>query len=100
MITHLVFFNLEAEAQGRTAEENIRMLQERLNALPARIPALQSLSCGPVLSSTPASFDFGLWTTFEDADALETYRVHPAHQEVVAFIKEVTTTRAVVDYVS
>ena len=99
MVIHLVFFKLLPEAGGKTAAENQAEMIRRLQELPAKIPELQSLSAGADFSRTPASFDVGLYTAFADEAAMETYRVHPAHQEVVAFIKEVTSDRAVVDYV-
>ena len=99
MLTHLVFFRFK-DAEGRSADENAAHAKAMLEALPAQIPELQSLSCGHDVSRTPASFDLGLSTTFVDAEALEIYRVHPAHQEVIAFIKATTSDRAVVDYLS
>jgi len=99
MVIHLVFFKLLPEAGGKTAAENQTEMIRRLKELPARIPELKALSVGPDFSKTPASFDVGLYTAFESEQDLETYRVHPAHQEVVAFIKSVSADRAVVDYV-
>lgn len=98
MITHLVFFNMLPEAGGRDAAANAAELVRRLRALPAQIPEIRALEAGTDLSQTPASFDVGLYTRFDSADALETYRVHPAHQEVIAFVKETTSQRAVVDF--
>ena len=100
MIVHLVFFRFAEQAGGRTAAANMARVQALLEGLPAKIPELQSLSCGIDRSRGPASFDFGLSTTFASWDDLEAYRVHPAHQEVVAVIQEVTTARAVVDFKS
>jgi len=98
MITHLVFLRFASEANGKTAAENMAKIKTLLEALPAAIPELHSLSCGVDQSRSPASYDFGLNTTFASWDDLETYRVHPAHQKVVELIKVVTTERAVVDY--
>ncbi len=100
MITHLVFFRFHETAEGRSGVENAARAKEMLEALPAQIPEIQSLSCGLDISQTPASFDLGLLTTFADAAALETYRVHPAHQSVVTFIQATTSERAVVDFES
>jgi hypothetical protein len=35
---------------------------------------------------------------FKDAQGLESYQKHPEHQKVVAFVKEVTSERASIDY--
>lgn len=98
MITHLVFFRFQEQAGGRDAGGNMAHLQMMLEALPAAIPEIQSLTCGADRSRSPASYDFGLSSTFGSWEDLETYRVHPAHQKVVEFVKEVTSDRAVVDY--
>lgn len=98
MIVHLVFFRFKESANGHSASENMARARHMLNALPARIPQIRELSAGPDISRSVASYDFGLYTAFESAEDLETYRVHPDHQTVVSFIGEVTSERAVVDY--
>ncbi|NBD38348.1 MAG: Dabb family protein [Verrucomicrobia bacterium] len=98
MITHLVFFRMKAEASGRDAAENAADLVRRLQELPGKIPQLQELEAGTDFSATPASYDVGLYTCFATREDLEIYRDHPEHQKVVAFVKEVTSERAVVDF--
>lgn len=98
MITHLVFFNMLPEAGGMSGDANARELVRRLKALPGKIPELVELEAGLDFSGTPASYDVGLMTRFKSREDLETYRVHPAHQEVVKFVQETTSARAVVDY--
>jgi hypothetical protein len=98
MIIHLVFFRFAPQAEGRDANANMALVRERLEALPAKIPALVSLACGVDRVRSPASWDFGLHTTFANWEDLETYRVHPEHQAVVKLIQAVTTERAVVDF--
>lgn len=98
MITHLVFFRMKEEASGRNARENAVELVRRLRELPDKIAALESLEAGTDFSATPASYDVGLYTRFATREDLETYRDHPEHQKVVAFVQEVTSERAVVDF--
>ena len=98
MIHHLVFFRFNETALGKSKEANIAAVKAMLNELPDAIPCIESLNCGVDFSRSPASFDFGLYTTFKTAEDLETYRVHPAHQAVVEIIKATTSDRAVVDY--
>ncbi|MCC5840367.1 MAG: Dabb family protein [Opitutales bacterium] len=97
MIRHIVFFRMK----GGGAEEirrNALELKARLEALPPLIPQIQHLECGLDVVRSEASYDLSLTVDVHDLSALEAYRVHPAHQKVVAFVKEVTTARAVVDY--
>jgi len=100
MVTHLVFFNMQPEAAGRTGRENAETLVGMLNALPKSIPELLELQAGLDFSQSPASFQVGLLTKFHSREALEAYRVHPEHQKVVEFVKKTTSDRAVVDFES
>ncbi|HSH09314.1 MAG TPA: Dabb family protein [Oceanipulchritudo sp.] len=98
MIVHLVFFNMLPEAVGSSAKDNANSLVEQLRALPAQIPAIVELEAGLDFSNSPASYEVGLLTKFQSREDLETYRVHPAHQKVVEFVKATTSNRAVVDF--
>ena len=98
MILHLVFFKMLPEAEGASGEENAQRLVKQLNALPAKIPEIVELQAGLDFSNTPASYDVGLLTKFATREDLETYRVHPDHQEVVAFVQKTTAARAVTDF--
>jgi hypothetical protein len=98
MVTHLVFFKMLPRAEGASAEENAAKLVNMLNGLPAKIPELVKLEAGIDFSRSPASYDVGLVTHFNSEADLETYRVHPEHQKVVAFVQKTTSARAVVDY--
>ena len=86
------------EAEGATGEENAQKLVEMIRQLPSAIPEVVELEVGHDISKSPASFEIGLLSKFQTAEDLETYRVHPAHQEVVAFLQKTTSARAVVDY--
>jgi hypothetical protein len=98
MITHLVFFKMLPEAEGASGAENAAKLVAMLEGLPARIPELLKLEAGTDFSNSPASYDVGLLTQFRTKEDLESYRVHPDHQEVVKFVQKTTSDRAVVDF--
>jgi hypothetical protein len=100
MLVHLVFFRFKESAQGRTAEENAILLESQLKALPAKIPEIRSLQAGRNLIEGDGQFHLGLYTTFDDAEALERYRMHPAHQKVIQFILETTEARSAVDFLA
>lgn len=98
MITHLVFFTMLPEAEGSSGAENAVKLVTLLQGLPPNIPEIRELEAGLDFSKSPASYDVGLLTKFASKADLETYRVHPEHQKVVAFVQKTTASRAVVDY--
>ncbi len=97
-LRHLVFFRLSAAEGSREFEAVRDKLTAMLRRLPDEIEEIKSLRVGANALSSPASWDIALETSFGSLEALERYRVHPAHEEVVKFIQEVTRERAVVDY--
>ena len=94
MIVHIVMFNFKEE--NKTA--NIAKTQEMLNALVEKIEPLLSMEVGVDFNQSERAMDLSLISTFESKAGLSTYATHPAHLEVVAFIKEVTVLSKVVDY--
>ena len=79
--------------------ENIKQASEMLNALVSKIDPLLSMEVGVDFAQSERAFDVSIYTTFNTKEDLATYAVHPAHVEVVNFIKEVTEISRVVDYV-
>ena len=89
MIKHMVMWNLQKKAKGRTAAENAKIIMERLKALNGRIPGMKMLEVGMDFSRSPMSFDMGLYSEFESRKALDDYQEHPEHAAVRDFIFEV-----------
>ena len=94
MVVHIVMFRFKEENK----EANIAKVKAMLDALPEKIPTLKSMETGIDFSRSERSMDLVLTSTFDDRDGLETYRLHPAHLEVVEYIKKVTIESRVVDY--
>jgi len=94
MVVHIVMFRFKEENK----EENIAKVKGMLEALVDKIEPLKSMEVGVDFLHSERSMDLVLTSTFDDKEGLEAYRIHPAHQEVVAFIKEVTIESRVVDY--
>jgi len=94
MIVHIVMFAFKEENK----RENLLKAKNLLDALVDKIPSLNSMEVGLDFMQSERSFDLVLTTTFNDKEGLSTYAVHPAHIEVVSFIKEVTEAAKVVDY--
>lgn len=94
MIVHIVMFDFKKENKL----ENIAKAKMMLEALVEKIEPLLSMEVGVDFNGSERAMDLSLISTFETKEDLHTYAVHPAHLEVVAFIKEVTELSKVVDY--
>jgi len=70
-----------------------------LQALVGVVPGIELLEVGSKQAASPAdNFDVVLISEFKTWADLQAYAVHPEHQKVVAFAKEVVSSRAAVDY--
>ena len=99
MLIHIVLWKLKASARGKTREENAVELKHRLEALKGLIPQIQELKVSFDFRKPAPSYEVCLDSMFKDEQALEKYQKHPDHQKVVAFVKEVTSDRAAIDYI-
>lgn len=98
MIKHIVMWTLKDEAAGASKADNARAMKQKLVALAGLIPCLRKIEVGiDVFAATP-DCDVILYTEFASRADLDAYQVHPEHQKVVAFVKQVAASRSVVDY--
>lgn len=95
MIVHIVMFKFEDENK----KNNIHKAKEMLLALEDKIDELLSMEVGINFDTAARAFDLSIYTKFKSKEDLETYALHEAHLEVVAFIKAVTIESKVVDYI-
>lgn len=98
MIKHIVMWTLKEEAHGLGREQLAERIKADLEALPPQIPGIRHLEVGINALPSDAACDLCLVSGFDSWDDLETYRLHPEHQKVVAFVKEAVASRHVVDY--
>lgn len=98
MLKHIVMWKFKEEAEGRSREENLRLVKQQLLALQGVIPELKAIEVGLDVSHTDMSYDMVLVTAFEDPAALQRYQEHPEHQKISQYVAKVRTSRAVVDY--
>lgn len=94
MIVHIVMFKFKEENR----DANVAKAKEMLEALVEKIEPLLSMEVGVDFNRSERAFDLSLYSTFETKEGLAEYAVHPAHLEVVEFIKAVTEASRVVDY--
>jgi hypothetical protein len=98
MIRHIVCWKFLENAEGCSKEENLRKAKSMLDALPHAIPEILSLEVGIDVTRGSGSFDLALNGTFESAQSLQAYQRHPAHMNVVPFLRRVQSEKSVVDY--
>lgn len=98
MIKHLVFWKMQASAEGRSAEENAALMVEKLNSLKGLVPQALEIEAGVDFNRSDAAWDVALYTSFRTREDLDAYQVHPEHLKVVAFVRSVVSSRSVVDF--
>lgn len=98
MIKHIVAWNFADEAEGADKATNVALVADALRALPAVIDGIVEFEVVVAQPGMDMTFDLALNSAFTDAEALQTYAVHPEHQKVVALIGARRTGRACIDY--
>lgn len=97
MIRHVVAFAL-ADGDPAVRTEQAAEAARRLQALVGVVPSLRSMSAGANALDLPGNWDLVLVADFDDAAGLDAYQVHPAHEEVAAFIGGIRSDRVAVDF--
>jgi hypothetical protein len=97
MIRHVVTWKLAEQDAAQRAEQAAEVAR-RLNALDGVVPQLRSISAGANVAYPEANWDVTLVADFDSIDELEAYQVHPAHEEIVAFVRSVVASRVAVDF--
>lgn len=98
MIHHIVMFKLLETPDGNQKERNKLEVKKQLEGLPAKIDVIRSMEVGINVKESARAFDIVLVSTFDNLEDLETYRVHPAHQEFVDYVGQIREQTASVDY--
>jgi hypothetical protein len=73
-------------------------MERLLDDLPNKIVEIQTYEFGRDVLKSDRSYDFALVALFANLPALERYRTHPAHQEVLAQINRISQNIVVVDF--
>ncbi|RFU65289.1 Dabb family protein [Peribacillus glennii] len=85
MVEHIVLIKFLEEP----SETQIQELIQKTLALKVVIPGIMDIRQGSNFSSRNKGYQVGLTVRFEDRASLENYGPHPAHQEIVKFLKEI-----------
>ena len=95
MVKHIVMIDFKEENK----KENMQKVKTMLKALVGKVPTLLSMEVGINFSLEERAMDLSLYSSFEDEEGLKAYATHPAHLEVLSFIKSVATGSKVSDYI-
>lgn len=96
-IRHVVAWKLAA-GDPATRAEHAAEVTRRIQALVGVVPSIRSLNIGPNTAYPEVNGDVAVVADFDDLAGLEEYQVHPAHQEVVAYVRGVVADRIAVDF--
>jgi hypothetical protein len=98
MFVHIVLWKLKDSANGKSREENARLMKERYEEIANMLDGLVRMHVG--LNAIPGAdaADIALYMEFESRAAFEAYYQHPAHTALASFVKEVREDRRVIDY--
>ena len=91
MLTHVVCFKFGSLDHAHEA-------CRRLLSLQGQVPTLREIEAGVDITRSERSYDLALITRFDDEAGMDAYQVHPAHQEVVAYIRSVAMGAVAVDF--
>jgi len=97
-VKHIVAWKLKDEAFGKSKEDNVQEIKERLMALPVIIPQILSIEVGSDTKIDDMAYDCVLIATFASYEDLSIYKNHPAHKEVSKWVRQVIESRIVVDF--
>lgn len=98
MIKHIVFWQLKDEANGKSKQENMQLVKEKLMSCANVVPGITAFEVGMATGKLPCTYDVALYSAFESEAALDAYQVHPDHQAIKTFIGSVVSARQCMDY--
>lgn len=98
MVKHIVMWNVVESHEGMDRQELLGEIKSRIEAMKGVVPQVREIEVGIDFNGSAAAYDIVLYSTFDSRADLDTYQVHPAHEEIKKFVGAVTTARAVVDY--
>jgi len=97
MIRHLVLWTLSTDDPAEKARI-VAELEAKFTALVPLIDGTERLDIRADVGDTEGNWDVVLDADHRDAEALEYYQVHPAHLDVVDYVKSVVNGRVCIDF--
>jgi hypothetical protein len=87
MFVHLVLIKLKPGVTR--ADPRVAAWEAKFRALPAQCPGIVRFEYGFNFTDRPVAYDIGIDMAFDTRENLVAYGPHPAHQEVVAALREI-----------
>ena len=98
MIKHIVMFRLKS-TEVMSEYDNALEAKKRFDDVIANVKELKKGEVVINSAEAPESnYTIALICDFDSIDDLNAYQVHPAHKKFGAFIAEIKTERACIDY--
>jgi hypothetical protein len=95
MFRHVVLFTWREDA----TQEQKQAVHRELAKMPAAIEQIKAYRFGPDAGINPANRDYAVVADFDDKQAYQTYRDHPAHRALVErFVNPIVSERASVQF--
>ena len=92
MVKHIVLYTLKEEVDKAEA---VKIIASVLEPLVGKIPGLLHMEIRQAFNG----MDYALYSEFESREALESYDVHPLHEEAKSHFFHFLDSRVVADYV-
>ena len=98
MVKHIVMWKLKDFAEGKSKEENIKIIKTELENLINLIPQIKLLEVGKNILPGE-TYDAILYSEFESVEDLKIYQNHPEHEKAAAYVAKVRDARIAGDYI-
>jgi hypothetical protein len=98
MIRHIVMFKLKEFSDPSEKQKAAETLKDELLSMKTRIPVIREFEIGINFNPNSYAFDVVINSAFETLEDLEIYQQHPAHQAFIAFNKNYSAKKVIVDY--
>ena len=85
-------------AEGKSRVQHAQWMKEHLEALVGVVPEIRSIEVGVNCYPSDTACDAVLISAFDNLEAMNRYKVHPAHVAVADYCKKVSESRVDIDY--
>ena len=99
MIRHIVMFKLKEFSDPSEKRQAAETLRSELLSMRTKIPVIREFEIGINFNPSSFAFDVVINSTFENHEDLEIYQLHPAHKAFIAFNKNFSAEKVIVDYI-
>lgn len=98
MIKHIIMFKLKDFGSEDIKKQKLNELKIIIDELNGKIREIVSIEAGINISTRDKAYDLVLVSDFKNEEDLSLYNIHPEHQKLVGFLKNIRLSSAVVDY--